>query len=67
MDFLGFGKRTVDFMGMQVSMPQYLRLVALQEKVIQLDKILRKMKQYKTEEELAQLPQWQRYFLIEYF
>ena len=57
-----FGKRTVDFMGMQVSMPQYLRLVALQEKVIQLDKILRKMKQYKTEEELAQLPQWQRYF-----
>jgi len=55
-----FGKRTVDFMGMQVSMPQYLRLVALQEKVIQLDKILRKMKQYKTEEELAQLPQWQR-------
>ena len=54
-------------MGMQVSMPQYLRLVALQEKVIQLDKILRKMKQYKTEEELAQLPQWQRYFLTEYF
>ena len=46
-------------------MPQYLRLVALQEKVIQLDKILRKMKQYKTEEELAQLPQWQRYFFSE--
>jgi hypothetical protein len=45
-------------------MPQYLRLVALQEKVIQLDKILRKMKQYKTEEELAQLPQWQRYFSV---
>jgi len=53
-------KRTVDFMGMQVSMPQYLRLVALQEKVIKLDKILQKMKAYKTEEELANLPQWQK-------
>ena len=59
-----FGKRTVDFMGMQVSMPQYLRLVALQEKVIQLDKILRKMKKYKTEEELEKLPQWQRYTAV---
>ena len=47
-------------MGMQVSYPQYLRLVALQEKVIQLDKILRKMKEYKTDEELDKLPQWHR-------
>ncbi len=52
---------SVDFMGMQVSYPQYLRLVALQEKVIQLDKLLRKMKEFKTEEELKRIPQWQRY------
>ena len=51
---------SVDFMGMQVSYPQYLRLVALQEKVVQLDKLLRKMRQYKTEEELEKIPQWQR-------
>ena len=53
---------SVDFMGMQVSYPQYLRLVALQEKVVQLDKLLKKMRQFKTEEELAKIPQWQRYF-----
>ena len=52
---------SVDFMGMQVSYPQYLRLVALQEKVVQLDKLLKKMRQFKTEEELAKIPQWQRY------
>ena len=51
---------SVDFMGMQVSYPQYLRLVALQEKVVQLDKLLKKMRQYKTEAELEKLPQWQR-------
>lgn len=47
-------------MGMQVSYPQYLRLVALQEKVIQLDKLMRKMKTYRSEDELEQIPQWQR-------
>ena len=51
---------SVDFMGMQVSYPQYLRLVALQEKVVQLDKLLKKMRQYKTEEELEKIPQWHR-------
>ena len=45
---------------MQVSYPQYLRLVALQEKVIKLDKLLWKMKQYRSEEELQKIPQWHR-------
>ncbi len=36
----GKSKRlTVDFMGMQVSYPQYLRLVKLQEKVVKLNKV----------------------------
>jgi len=30
---------TVDFMGMQVSYPQYLRLVRLQEKVVKLNQV----------------------------
>jgi len=30
---------TVDFMGMQVSYPQYLRLVKLQEKVVKLNQV----------------------------
>ena len=53
---------SVDLMGMQVSYPQYLRLVSVQEKVVQLDKLLKKMRQFKTEEELAKIPQSQRYF-----
>ena len=30
---------TVEFMGMQVSYPQYLRLVKLQEKVVKLNQV----------------------------
>jgi hypothetical protein len=37
---IGVNKRlTVDFMGMQVSYPQYLRLVKLQEKVVKLNQV----------------------------
>ena len=59
-DFLGFGKRTVDFMGMQVSMPQYLRLKALQNKVIKLDKVIKAVQARYTHQELELLPQYAR-------
>jgi len=55
------GKRSsmsVDFMGMQVSYPQYLRLVALQAKVVKLDKLMRKMLKTRTLEELQKIPKW---------
>ena len=45
---------------MQVSYPQYLRLIALQEKVIQLDKLIRKMREFRTDEQLRRIPQWKR-------
>ena len=59
-DFLGFGKRTVVFMGMQVSMPQYLRLRALQNKVIKLDQIIKALQARYTDQELELLPQYAR-------
>lgn len=38
---VGINKRlTVDFMGMQVSYPQYLRLIKLQEKVVKLNQVI---------------------------
>ena len=49
---------SVDFMGMQVSYPQYLRLVALQEKVVKLDKLMRRMLKTRTLEELQTIPKW---------
>ena len=51
---------TVSFMDMQVSYPQYVRLVALQKKVIKLDQVLKKMKLMKPIEELEKMPQWQK-------
>ena len=56
-----FDKRSsmsIDFMGMQVSYPQYLRLVALQAKVVKLDKLMRKMLETRTLEELQKIPKW---------
>ena len=47
-------------MGMQVSYPQYVKLLSLQKKVIKLDNILNKMRQMKPLEELEQMPQWIR-------
>lgn len=51
---------TVNFMDMQVSYPQYLRLVALQRKVIKLDQILKRMKTMRPIEELEEMPQWKK-------
>ena len=45
---------------MQVSYPQYLRLVALQEKVVKLDKLIKALQARYTLEELEQLPQYAR-------
>merc|ERR1712018_114844 len=36
-------KRSIDFMGMRVSYPQYLRLVAIQKEVIRMDRTIRAM------------------------
>merc|ERR1712018_929483 len=49
---------SIDFMGMQVSYPQYLRLVALQAKVVKLDKLMRKILKTRTLEELQKIPKW---------
>ena len=49
---------SVDFMGMQVSYPQYLRLVALQAKVVKLDQLMRRMLKTRTLEELQTIPKW---------
>ena len=49
---------SVDFMGMQVSYPQYLRLVQLQAKVVKLDKLMRKMLETRTLEQLQNIPKW---------
>lgn len=57
----GRNKRlTVDFMGMQVSYPQYLRLVKLQEKVIKLNQMIEALHSRYSAEQLNSLPQYQR-------
>lgn len=43
---------------MQVSYPQYLRLVELQDKVIKLDKVMRRMQSQMSREELEAVPRW---------
>ena len=45
---------------MRVSYPQYLRLVALQKKVIKLDKILKALQARYTDGDLDELPQYAR-------
>ena len=51
---------TMDFNGVQVSYPQYLRLVRLQEKVIKLGQIIAAIRKYRTPEELEKSPQYKR-------
>lgn len=60
-DGQGLSKRSqmsMDFMGMRVSYPQYLRLKALQDKVVELDKIIRRLQCEKSQAELDAMPQW---------
>ena len=53
-------KRSVDFNGMQVSYPQYVRLMALQEKVIKLDNIIKALKSKYTLEELQKMTSYRK-------
>ena len=48
----------VDFMGMRVSYPQYLRLVAIQREVIRMDQTIRHMLNSYDPVELANNPHW---------
>ena len=48
----------VDFMGMRVSYPQYLRLVAIQREVIRMDQTIRHMLTTYNPVDLAQNPHW---------
>lgn len=43
---------------MQVSYPQYVRLAALQQKVVKLDQALRKMQSEVPRQELESSPKW---------
>eukprot|EP00095_Tigriopus_kingsejongensis_P011783 maker-scaffold119_size336447-snap-gene-2.28 protein:Tk11783 transcript:maker-scaffold119_size336447-snap-gene-2.28-mRNA-1 annotation:"hypothetical protein" len=53
------GKRSsVEFMGMTVSYPQYIRLRNIQREVIRMDKVIRRMRQTRDPMELAQNPHW---------
>ena len=54
----GVFKRTVEFNGVKVSLPQYLRLMELQEKVLRLDQVLRRLSDGVDPEKLAASAKW---------
>ena len=51
-------RSSVDFMGMRVSYPQYLRLKAIQKEVIKMDQMIRFMVRQHKPAELAKNPYW---------
>ena len=51
-------KRTMEFNGVQVSLPQYLRLMELQEKVLKLDHVMRRLSDGVDPEKLDASPKW---------
>ena len=51
-------KRTMEFNGVQVSLPQYLRLMELQEKVLKLDQVMRRLSDGVDPEKLAASAKW---------
>ena len=51
-------KRTMEFNGVQVSLPQYLRLMELQEKVLKLDLVMRKFSDGVDPDKLAASSKW---------
>lgn len=57
-DKLMVSKKGVDFMGMRVSWPQYLRLIVIQKEVIRMDQTIRAMLRTYNHRELAQNPYW---------
>ena len=54
----GVFKRTMEFNGVQVSLPQYLRLMELQEKVLKLDQVMRKLSDGVDPDKLAASAKW---------
>ena len=56
---------SVEFMGMRVSYPQYLRLKSIQGQVIRMDKMIRALLENHTLTELAGNPHWEK--LIELY
>ena len=46
------------FNGARVSLPQYMRLKALQDKVLKLDKVMRKLADQVPMEKLQESPKW---------
>ena len=46
--------------GMRVSYPQYLRLKALQKKVIRLDLVMKRLRASVPREQLERMPKWHR-------
>lgn len=54
----GVQKRSIDFMGMSVSYPQYVRLRNIQREVIRMDQVIRKMARSHDPLDLAQNPHW---------
>ena len=53
-----YKRSMVDFNGVRVSLPQYLRLMELQEKVMKLDMVMRKLSQEVGIEKLENSPKW---------
>ena len=53
-----FKRSSVDFMGMRVSYPQYLRLKNLQKEVIKMDQMIRHMVKVHDINQLASNPYW---------
>ena len=51
-------KRTMEFNGVQVSLPQYLRLMELQEKVLKLDQVMRRLSDGVDPDKLAASAKW---------
>ena len=51
-------RSSVEFMGMHVSYPQYVRLRAIQKEVIKMDQMIRRMVRTHDPQELAANPHW---------
>ena len=53
-----YKRSMVDFNGVRVSLPQYLRLMELQEKVLKLDAVMRKLSDGVDPDKLAASTKW---------
>ena len=53
-----YKRSSMEFNGVQVSLPQYYRLMELQEKVLQLDGVMRKLTEDVSPDKLASSQKW---------